>query len=63
MKNCYSLIESELAKGARTEAKLVEKCEADGFAARGARVALTRGANEGRFRVEEKADGSRTFYV
>lgn len=46
---CYTLIEAELKKGPRTEAKLIEKCEAEGFAARGVRVALTRGTNAGRF--------------
>lgn len=47
--NCNSVIETELKKGPRLEATLIEKCEEAGFAARGARVALTRGANNGRF--------------
>jgi len=47
--NCYSVIEAELKKGPRTEATLVSKCEDAGFDSRGARVALTRGANSGRF--------------
>lgn len=51
--NCYTIIETELKKGPRTESKLIEKCEAEGFAARGAKVALTRGTNAGRFQKTE----------
>lgn len=49
MTNCYSVIEAELKKGTRTEAKLIEKCTELGYAERGVKVALTRGSNAGRF--------------
>jgi DNA-binding transcriptional regulator PaaX len=49
MVTCYTIIEAELKKGTRTEAKLIEKCEEIGFNERGIKVALTRGSNSGRF--------------
>jgi DNA-binding transcriptional regulator PaaX len=58
---CYSVIEQELAKGPRTEATLIAKCEEYGFDARGVRVALTRGSNAGRFNVDENDAGKRTY--
>ncbi len=51
--NCYSVIEAQLAKGPRTETKLIDKCVEEGFAERGAKVALTRGANAGKFSRSE----------
>lgn len=51
--NCYSVIETELKKGPRTGDTLVAKCEEAGFDSRGAKVALTRGYNEGRFTKTE----------
>lgn len=42
-----TIIKDALKSGARTEAKLIEKVEAEGFTARGAKVALTRFVNYG----------------
>lgn len=56
--NCYSIIENELKKGPRTEAKLIEKCTNEGFAERGAKVALTRGSNSGLFQKLESGSYS-----
>lgn len=55
--NCYSVIETELKKGPRLEATLIDKCSEAGFEPRGARVALTRGSNAGRFIKGEGARG------
>lgn len=50
MQKPKDIIADELAKGPRTEEKLIEKCSAIGYAARGVRVALTRGVNSGDFK-------------
>jgi DNA-binding transcriptional regulator PaaX len=57
--NVYTIVEDILKNGAaRTEAKLIEKCSEYGFAERGVKVALTRGANTGRFVKSENGSYS-----
>lgn len=50
MQKPKDIIAEELAKGPRTEEKLIAKCAEIGYVARGVRVALTRGVNSGDFK-------------
>ena len=54
----YTIIQAELAKGERTQARLIAKLAEAGVSERGAKIALTRGFNSGLFKCAEQANGT-----